>query len=112
MASILGTSFVFITGASATLPSAYDAKLKLATKVGFGQAIPLAVPSCKIVKVKSTYSEKCTYEKFIITINSFKFNDNFYTRGRNYKKEFSAKDFDIFTDGSYKEVLQQVEESV
>ena len=75
MASILGTSFVFITGASATLPSAYDAKLKLATKVGFGQAIPLAVPSCKIVKVKSTYSEKCTYEKFIITINSFKFND-------------------------------------
>ena len=45
-------------------------------------------------------------------MNSFKFNDNFFTRGRNYKKEFTAKDFDIFTDGSYKEVLQKVEESV
>ena len=51
-------------------------------------------------------------EWFYSSMNSFKFNDNFYTRGRNYKKEFSAKDFDIFTDGSYKEVLQQVEESV
>jgi len=51
-------------------------------------------------------------EWFYSSMNSFKFNDNFYTRGRNYKKEFSAKDFDIFTDGSFKEVLQKVEESV
>ena len=51
-------------------------------------------------------------EWFYSSMNSFKFNDNFYTRGRNYKKEFSAKDFDIFTDGSFKEVLQKVEESI
>ena len=51
-------------------------------------------------------------EWFYSSMNSFKFNDNFFTRGRNYKKEFTAKDFDIFTDGSYKEVLQKVEESV
>ncbi len=51
-------------------------------------------------------------EWFYSSMNSFKFNDNFYTRGRNYKKEFSAKDFDIFTDGSFKEVLQKVGESV
>jgi len=51
-------------------------------------------------------------EWFYSSMNSFKFNDNFYTRGRNYKKEFTAKDFDIFTDGSFKEVLQKVEESV
>jgi hypothetical protein len=66
---------MFVPVASAALPSAYDAKLKLATKVAFGQAIPLAVPNCKIVKVKSKYSEKCTYEKFVIVVNSFKFND-------------------------------------
>lgn len=72
---ILGASLVHIPSASANLPSAYEAKLKLATKVNFGQAIQLAVPKCKIVKVKSKYSETCTYEKFTITVNSFKFND-------------------------------------
>lgn len=72
---ILGSSLVYIPSASANLPSAYEAKLKLATKVSFGNAIPLAVPSCKIVKVKSKYSQKCTYEKFVFTINSFKFFD-------------------------------------
>ena len=72
---ILGASIVHIPSASANLPSAYDATLKLATKVNFGQAIPLAVPNCKIVKVKSKYSQKCTYEKFTVTVNSFKFND-------------------------------------
>ena len=49
---------------------------------------------------------------FYSSMNSFKFNDNFYTRGRNYKKEFTENDFDIFTDGTYKEVLKRVEESV
>jgi hypothetical protein len=72
---ILVVSLVYVPSASANLPSAYEAKFKLATKVSFGQAIPLAVPKCKIVKVKSKYSEKCTYEKVVITINSFKFND-------------------------------------
>lgn len=61
--------------ASANLPSAYEAKLKLATKVNFGQAIPLAVPNCKFVRVKGKITEKCTFEKFVITINSFKFFD-------------------------------------
>ena len=42
---------------------------------------------------------------FYSSMNSFKFNDNFYSRGRNYKKEFSEKDFDIFSDGSYNDVL-------
>ena len=72
---LLGASLAHTPSASANLPSAYEAKLKLATKVGFGQAVPLAVPNCKIVKVKSKYSEKCTYEKFVITVNSFKFYD-------------------------------------
>ena len=72
---ILGVSLFCIPNASANLPSAYEAKLKLATKVDFGRAIPLAVPKCKIVKVKSKYTELCTYEKFVITVNSFKFND-------------------------------------
>lgn len=72
---ILGATLVHIPSATANLPSAYEAKLKLATKVDFGRAIPLAVPKCKISKVKSKYVEKCTYEKFVVTINSFKFND-------------------------------------
>jgi len=72
---ILGASLFYVPSASANLPSAYEAKLKLATKVDFGRAIPLAVPKCKIVKVKSKYTEKCTFEKFVVTVNSFKFND-------------------------------------
>jgi hypothetical protein len=61
--------------AAVKLPSAYEAKLKLATKVKFGQAIPLAVPNCKLVKVKGKLTEVCTFEKFTITVNSFKFFD-------------------------------------
>lgn len=75
LVALLGASLAHTPSASANLPSAYEAKLKLATKVSFGQAVPLAVPNCKIVKVKSKYSEKCTYEKFVITVNSFKFYD-------------------------------------
>ena len=45
---------------------------------------------------------------FYSSMNSFKFNDNFYTRGRNYKKEFTENDFDIFTTGEYLEVLEKV----
>ena len=72
---MFGLSLVHIPSAKANLPSAYEAKLKSATKVSFGRAIPLAVPKCKTVKVKSKYVEQCTYEKFVITVNSFKFND-------------------------------------
>ena len=61
--------------ASAVLVSPHEAELKLATKVNFGQPIPLAIQNCKYVKVKSKVSEKCSYEKFVITVNSFKFND-------------------------------------
>ena len=37
-------------------------------------------------------------EWFYGSMNSFRLNDNFYTRGRNYVREFSPSDFDIFTD--------------
>lgn len=45
---------------------------------------------------------------FYSSMNSFKLNDNFYTRGRNYKREFSPKDFDIFTDKEFEEVLEKL----
>ncbi len=61
--------------ASASLDSPHEANLKLATKVNFGQAVPLAVRNCRIVKVKSKVTEKCNFERFVITINSFRFND-------------------------------------
>jgi len=72
---LLGSITVYPSVAYAGLDSAYEAELKLATKVNFGQPIPLAIQSCKYVKVKSRISEKCSFEKFVITVNSFKFND-------------------------------------
>lgn len=75
LVALVGSTLLPLPMASANLPSAYEAKLKLATKVKFGQPIPLAVPNCKIVKVKGKFSEKCTYEKFVITVDSFKFFD-------------------------------------
>lgn len=45
---------------------------------------------------------------FYASMNSFKLNDNFYTRGRNYKREFSPKDFDIFSNGEYNEVFEML----
>ncbi|MCX6448788.1 MAG: hypothetical protein NTV18_06605 [Actinobacteria bacterium] len=61
------------TSASAALPSKFELELKAATKVEFGKAIPMALPDCKFVKVKGKFTTKCTYEKFLVTINSFKF---------------------------------------
>ena len=52
-------------------------------------------------------SEDTVSEWFYPSMNSFKFNDNFYSRGRNYKKEFTEKDFDIFSDDSHLEVLEK-----
>ena len=49
---------------------------------------------------------------FYSSMNSFKLNDNFYTRGRNYKREFSPKDFDIFTDKQYEEVLENIKDVI
>lgn len=40
-------------------------------------------------------------EWFYTSMNSFRLNDNFYTRGRNYVREFSQGDFDIFTEKLY-----------
>ncbi len=45
---------------------------------------------------------------FYASMNSFKLNDNFYTRGRNYKREFTPKDFDIFTHKEYNEVFEML----
>jgi hypothetical protein len=61
------------TAASAALPSKFELELKAATKVEFGKAIPMALPDCKFLKVKGKYTTKCTYEKFLVTVNSFKF---------------------------------------
>jgi len=74
MLLLLGSLTIHPSIASAGLESAYEAELKLATKVNFGQPIPLAIQNCKYIKVKSKVSEKCNYEKFVITVNSFKFN--------------------------------------
>ncbi len=46
---------------------------------------------------------------FYSSMNSFKLNDNFFTRGRNYKREFTPRDFDIFTSKEYNEVLEKLE---
>ena len=46
---------------------------------------------------------------FYSSMNSFKLNDNFFTRGRNYKREFSPRDFDIFTNKEFTEVLEKLE---
>jgi hypothetical protein len=73
--ALLSFSFAPVQLASANLPSAYEAKLKTASKASLGQPISLAVPNCKYKKVKSKLTEVCTYEKFVITVNSFKFND-------------------------------------
>jgi hypothetical protein len=73
--SLLSTLIVYTPVASASLPTAYEAKLKLATKVDFGQEVPLALANCKSVKVKSKLTWRCTYEKLMVTVNSFKFYD-------------------------------------
>lgn len=46
---------------------------------------------------------------FYSSMNSFKLNDNFFTRGRNYKREFTPRDFDIFTAKDYNDVLEKLE---
>lgn len=47
-------------------------------------------------------------EWFYGSMNSFRLNDNFYTRGRNYVREYNPSDFDIFT----KAVWQDGEDSL
>lgn len=102
LASLLSLSsalLVIAPVASANLPTAYESKLKLATKVDFGQEIPLALANCKYVKVKSKLSERCTYEKFLVTVNSFKFydrspiyGDNFdYPKGEQFRYSIDVK---------------------
>lgn len=62
-----------IQPSNAALPSPFEIELKAATKVSIGQAVPIAIPDCKIVVKKKKYITTCTYEKFIVTVNSFKF---------------------------------------
>lgn len=47
-------------------------------------------------------------EWFYKFMEAFTHNDNFFSRGRNYKKEYSAEDYDIFTNGEFSEVLAMV----
>lgn len=47
---------------------------------------------------------------FYSSMNSFRLNDNFYTRGRNYKREFTPKDFDIFTKNEYNDIIEMLGE--
>lgn len=49
---------------------------------------------------------------FYSSMNSFKLNDNFYTRGRNYKREFTPKDFDIFTKKEYYDVIEKLGDKI
>lgn len=85
---------------------------------GYDDLVGFASHRCNLVLQALGYrplfdeSADTISEWFYSSMNSFKFNDNFYSRGRNYKKEFSAKDFDIFTDNSFEEILKKVEESV
>ena len=37
-------------------------------------------------------------EWFYGSMNSFRLNDNFYTRGRNYVREYTTNDFNVFSD--------------
>lgn len=53
-------------------------------------------------------SEDTISEWFYKFMEAFTHNDNFYARGRNYKKEFAAVDFDIFTNEKFLDVLAQV----
>ncbi|UYL86266.1 hypothetical protein [Acinetobacter phage vB_AbaM_CP14] len=47
-------------------------------------------------------------EWFYEFMGGYTSNDNFYSRGRNYKKEFSAVDYDIISNGAVEEVLAQI----
>ena len=47
-------------------------------------------------------------EWFYSSMNSFKLNDNFYTRGRNYKREYVVGEFDIFTNKEYNSVFSRL----
>jgi hypothetical protein len=62
-----------IQPSNAALPSPFEIEMKAATKVSIGQAVPIAISDCQIVLKKKKYVTTCKYEKFIVTVNSFKF---------------------------------------
>lgn len=62
-----------LTSSNAALPSPFELELKQATKIEFGKANSIALPDCKFVIVKKKYTTKCTYGKFVVTVNSFKY---------------------------------------
>ena len=55
------------------LPSPFEIELKAATKISLGKPTALAVPTCKIQVKNKKYINSCTYGKFIVTVNSFRF---------------------------------------
>jgi hypothetical protein len=75
LATVLIGSMVTVPNSAAALPSPFEQELKAATQVTLGKPISMAVPKCKLVKVGSKFTTKCTYEKFVVTVNSFAFND-------------------------------------
>jgi hypothetical protein len=70
---VLAVPTFSVTSASAALPNPFELELKAASKVTFGKGIPIALPDCKFAKVKGKFTTKCTYGKFIVTVNSFKY---------------------------------------
>jgi len=76
--SILISTIMFFTtfnlaSSSAALPSPFELQLKQATKLQFGKVNSIALPDCNFVVVKKKYTTKCTYGKFNVTVNSFKY---------------------------------------
>ena len=89
--SLSCSSIAYAPLASAKLKSPYEIKLKAAKKVRFGQAVPLAVESCKTEKKKKKLIEKCVYEKFVVKVKSFEF----YGKETPIDKELSTFAIDV-----------------
>jgi hypothetical protein len=70
---LLLISFFSYIPPSFALPSPFEQELKLATKIEFGKPYPIALPDCELVVVKGRYKSKCSYGKFLVTVNSFKY---------------------------------------
>lgn len=73
ISAIMVISTLHLASARAALPSPFELQLKQATKLQFSKANSIALPDCQFVVVKKKYTTKCTYGKFIVTVNSFKY---------------------------------------
>jgi len=70
---LIATSSLLSLPSAIALPSPLEVELKAATRVGFGKPISIAIPDCKLVVKNKKYSTQCKFEKFVVTVNSFKF---------------------------------------